>query len=337
MERSERTLLEPDEQERSGLPRGTEAVVRIAEPVFIGRSASVLDLQGKINIIAQSGVPVLLTGESGTGKEVVARLIHSRGFGSGRPFIAINSAALPKDVVDNELFGHEKEAFTGAVSKKPGCFELAHQGSLFLDEIAEMHPQTQSKLLRAIENKRFRRLGGKEEVGVDVRVIAATNKDVHSALKDGSFREDLYYRLSVFEINLPPLRERPEDIDLLLNHFCVLLCQKYSRAEKTFSADALEHLRSYPWPGNVRELRNIVERAVLTSSSDIITNNDLPSKISSKTDSKTGVTIHVGVTLEEASRMFIARTLAAVDNNKSQAARILGLTRKTLRTKLAGR
>jgi transcriptional regulator with PAS, ATPase and Fis domain len=185
-------------------------------PMFPSIDGVIREIESKIDLIAQSHVPVFITGESGTGKEVVARLIHTKSQKS--PFVAINCAALPKDVIENELFGHEKGAFTGALVKKSGCFELAHGGTLFLDEIAEMHPQTQAKLLRAIETKAFRRLGGSDEVSVDARIIAATNKDPMKAMKEGSLREDLFYRLSVIEIVVPPLRERRQDIVPLLDH-----------------------------------------------------------------------------------------------------------------------
>ncbi len=299
-------------------------------PVFVGESAFVQDLRTKIDLIAQSQVPVLITGESGGGKEVVARLIHHRSAENSNPFVAINAAALPKDVVDNELFGHEKEAFTGAVSKKPGCFELAHKGTLFLDEIAEMHPQTQAKLLRAIENKSFRRLGGREEVLVDTRVVAATNRDIPSALKSGDLREDLYYRLSVIELHLPPLRERKEDVPLLAQHFMTLFAQRYDKPEKTFSKNAFEAMLAYHWPGNVRELRNLVERVMVVTPSDVVDVDQLPSRISNCKPVSMSMTIPVGTPLREAKRIVIEQTLAAVNNNRSAAARLLGVSRRTL-------
>lgn len=308
-----------------------------SEPVYIGRSSFVRDLHAKIDLIAQSQAPVLVTGDSGTGKEVVARLIHFRAFKQVKPFIAINAASLPKDVVDNELFGHEKEAFTGAVSKKAGCFELAHGGTLFLDEIAEMHPQSQAKLLRAIENKAFRRLGGRDEVAVDTRIIAATNRNVPQELQSGKFREDLYYRLSVIEIALVPLNERREDIDLLVDHFNKVLSRKYQRQPKLFLPETLEILRSFDWPGNVRELRNLVERTILTCSDITVHPHHLPSRISGYKTPSSILQIPVGTTLREAERMIIDQTLVSVCNNKSAAARILGLTRKTLHNKLARR
>lgn len=300
------------------------------EPVFVGNSAFVNDLKSKIDLIAQSQVPVLITGESGGGKEVVARLIHHRSSDNKMPFVAINAAALPKDVVDNELFGHEKEAFTGAVSKKAGCFELAHNGTLFLDEIAEMHPQTQAKLLRAIENKAFRRLGGREEVQVDTRVVAATNRDIQSALKSGDLREDLYYRLSVIEIHLPPLRDRKEDIPALAQHFMSLFAKKYEKPEKSFSKSSFEAMMAYDWPGNIRELRNLVERVMVVSPSDVIEPHQLPGRIANCKPQSTSITIPVGTSLREVKRIAIEQTLAAVNNNRSAAARLLGVSRRML-------
>ena len=305
-----------------------------AEPVFIGKSAMVTDLMARIDLIANSEVPVLVSGETGTGKEIVARLIHCRSKKCMGPYIAVNSAAIPKDVVENELFGHEKEAFTGAISKKPGCFELARHGTLFLDEIAEMHTQTQAKLLRAIENRSFRRLGGREDVPVEARIIAATNRDVRASLKSGEFREDLYYRLNVIEIALPALRDRREDIDTLVDYFSRILAEKYHKQEKKFSPEAMEILRCFDWPGNVRELRNTVERLVLVCPSTTILPSHLPAPISPRIPVDSALTIPLGTTVKEAELMLIKRTLASVNNNKSAAAKILGLTRKTLHSKL---
>jgi DNA-binding NtrC family response regulator len=305
------------------------------EPVFIGKSAIVADLLKKIDLIANSEVPVLISGESGTGKEIVARLIHRRSKKCFGPLVAVNSAAIPKDVVENELFGHEKEAFTGAISKKPGCFEIAHGGTLFLDEIAEMHTQTQAKLLRVIENRSFRRLGGKEDVPVGARIIAATNRDVRSALKSGELREDLYYRISVIEIALPPLRDRREDVDMLIEHFVRILCEKYERPPMHFPSDTMAVLRGFDWPGNVRELRNVVERLVLVCPSNTVLPSHLPPPISGRMPTNSSLVIPLGTTLKEADLMLIKQTLASVGNNKSAAAKILGLTRKTLHNKLS--
>ncbi len=312
-------------------------VSKSVAPLFISQNPAMIEILFKIKLIANSQASVLITGESGTGKEVIASLIHFYGSETHRPFVAINSAALPKDVVDNELFGHEKEAFTGAVSKKEGCFELAHNGTLFLDEIVEMHPQTQAKLLRAIENKSIRRLGGKEEVKVDARIIAATNRDISASLKSGELREDLFYRLSVIEIHIPSLRERKEDIPLLVNHFISLLTKKYGGNEKRFSAESMEMMMDFDWPGNIRELRNVVERVLLTCTEDIVTPQFLPERISGNSAVGRFIKIPIGTSMSEAEQMIIDQTLASVENNKSAAARILGVSRKTLHNKLNDR
>ncbi|MEK6571619.1 MAG: sigma-54 dependent transcriptional regulator, partial [Bacteroidota bacterium] len=233
------------------------------ETVLVGQSSAICEIRSAVNLVARSQTPILITGESGTGKEVIARLIHLQSNRADKPFIAVNCAALPRDVIENELFGHEKGAFTGALLKKAGCFELADRGTLFFDEIAEMTSETQAKLLRAIEHQGFRRLGGKEEVNVNVRPIAATNKNISAALKSRELREDLYYRLSVIEIFIPPLRERKEDIGVLVEHFLSVFSEKYGKPQQRFSDECLEMLIAYEWPGNVREVRNVIERAII--------------------------------------------------------------------------
>ncbi len=305
-----------------------------AETVLVGQSQAMSEIRSAVTLVARSETPTLITGESGTGKEVVARLIHLKSNRADKPFIAVNCAALPKDVIENELFGHEKGAFTGALAKKSGCFELADHGTLFFDEIAEMSIETQAKLLRAIELQRFRRLGGKEEVSVNVRTIAATNKDVSAALKSRELREDLYYRLSVIEIFIPPLRERKEDIPLLVEHFLAVFSEKYGKPPSRFSEEALESLIAYEWPGNVRELKNVIERSVVICANDVIGPQYLPERISRQQSVCTHITIPVGSSTQEAERLLILHTLASVGNNKSKAARILGVSRKTLHNKL---
>lgn len=305
-----------------------------AGALLIGQSSAIEEVRTAIDLVAPSQTPVLITGESGTGKEVVARLIHLQSGRADKPFIALNCAALPKDVIENELFGHEKGAFTGALDKKSGAFELAHRGTLFFDEIAEMSPETQAKLLRAIETKAFRRLGGKQEINVDARTIAATNKKMAEALKSGEFREDLYYRFSVIEIYMPPLRERRDDIPLLADHFLSSVGRQYGRALQKFSAESIEILKAYDWPGNVRELRNVVERAVVTCREKVISTKWLPDRISTLQHIGTTVTLPVGISAKDAERRFIMQTLAAVGHNKTKAAQLLGLSRKTLHNKL---
>jgi DNA-binding NtrC family response regulator len=304
------------------------------ETFLVGESPAICEIRSAINLVAKSQTPILITGESGTGKEVIAHLIHLQSNIADKPFIAVNCAALPKDVIENELFGHEKGAFTGALLKKAGCFELADGGTLFFDEIAEMTSDTQAKLLRAIEMQRFRRLGGKEEISVDVRTIAATNKNISAALESGELREDLYYRLSVIEIFISPLRERKEDIALLAEHFLSVFGEKYGKPRQRFSDECLEMLNAYEWPGNVRELRNVIERSVVICSLEVIGPEALPERISAHQSSRSYVSIPVGSSAQEAERLLILHTLASVGNNKSKAARILGVSRKTLHNKL---
>jgi transcriptional regulator with PAS, ATPase and Fis domain len=319
--------------ETSAAPQCTTDTER-ALPVFLSVSPLIQDMMSTISLIANSPASVLITGESGSGKEVISQYIHACSNRAQQPFIAINAAALPKDVIDNELFGHEKEAFTGAISKKSGCFELADRGTLFLDEIAEMHVQTQAKLLRAIETKSFRRLGGKEEVTVDVRVVAATNKNIAQAIAAGEFREDLFYRLSVIELVVPPLRARKDDVPLLATHFLSHFSRKYDLPRKSFSREALEMMAAFDWPGNVRELRNMVEGLMLMCPDSTISARCLPERISKHKPRTLSVSIPLGTSLEMAERIVINQTLASVEQNKSAAAKILGISRKTLHNKL---
>ncbi len=301
---------------------------------FIGKSPAMRDLRSMIQLVADSSTPVLITGESGTGKDVVARLIHMSSPRADLPFIAVNCAAVPRDVFENELFGHEHGAFTGATARKAGYLEMADKGTLFLDELAEMEPDTQAKLLRVIETKTFRRLGGKSELNSDVRMLAATNKDVQQALAAGEMRLDLYYRFSVIEMYLPPLRERREDIPLLVDHFLAFFCQKHKKAPKRFSEDVMNTFMRYDWPGNIRELRNLVERAVILSPTEIVSADKLPVSITEAGRNGNSVTIPIGTSLEAAEKDIILRTLSALGNNKSKAASVLGLSRKALYDKL---
>ncbi len=301
---------------------------------FIGNNPIIREIYSMIHLVADSTTPVLITGESGTGKDVVARLIHLRSPRADLPFIAINCAAVPKEVFENELFGHEQGAYTGATSRKSGYLEMANGGTLFLDELAEMDTDTQAKLLRVIENKSFRRLGGKEEINVDVRMLAATNKKVTTAIETGEMRKDLYYRFSVIEIYLPPLRERKDDIPLLIDHFLISFCQKHGKILKKFSDDCKNLLMRYDWPGNIRELRNVIERVVIICPEEVITQNYLPEQILEAKPTDNYITITVGTSLRLAERNIILKTLLAVDNNKSKAANMLGVSRKALYNKL---
>ena len=320
-----------------GAPTPSDGPCEGGDAVLIGRSSAMCEIRSAVSLIAKSQTTVLITGESGTGKEVVARLLHHQSPRSGAPYVTINCAAIPKDVIENELFGHEKGAFTGALLKKPGCFELADGGTLLFDEIAEMGIDTQAKLLRAIETRSFRRLGGRAEIGVDVRMIAATNKDIEVALKAGELREDLYYRLSVIELHLPPVRERREDIPLLAEHFLGLFNARYGKPGGRFSTEALEVMKGYDWPGNVREIRNVVERAVVICPGPEIGAGYLPERISARSVSRRhSVSIPIGSSTQEAEKILISETLASAGNNKAKAARILGVSRKTLHNKLTG-
>src|SRR5215208_6566887 len=235
-----------------------------------GQSESMREVYQVIDAVAPSTASVLILGESGTGKELVARALHSKSERAKGPFFALNCAALPKEILENELFGHEKGAFTGSTNEKPGAFEMSSSGTIFLDEVAEMPTDIQVKLLRAIESRTIRRLGGKKEIEVDIRIVAATNRDLQKALSDNDLREDLYYRLAVVELFLPPLRERVGDIKLLANEFLVRFAEQNGKPMSGFDDDAWEWILSYNWPGNVRELKNAVERAVIMSRGDKI-------------------------------------------------------------------
>lgn len=315
--------------------RPVETEVTESEPALIGQSHSICEIRSAVNLVAKSQTTVLITGESGTGKEVVARLIHLKSTRNKRPFVPLNCAAMPKDVIENELFGHERGAFTGALIKKAGCFEIADNGTLFFDEIAEMSVETQAKLLRAIETQKFRRLGGKDEVTVDVRMIAATNKNITAALNAKELREDLYYRLSVIEIFIPPLRDRKEDISLLVDYFLDIFSQKYGKPRQRFSDECLEMMRNHEWPGNVREIRNVVERALVICPHAVIGAQYLPEKLKKQIVLQRHISIPVGISTHEAERTLILQTLASAGYNKSKTAKILGVSRKTLYNKLS--
>ncbi|MEO7216716.1 MAG: sigma-54 dependent transcriptional regulator [Gemmatimonadaceae bacterium] len=304
---------------------------------LVGRSRSIRDLHGLIQLVASSDASVIITGESGTGKEVVAHAIHNLSNRRDKPFIALNAAAMPEGLIESELFGHEQGAFTGASRARPGAFELANTGTLFLDEIAEMPVGLQPKLLRILESKQARRLGGSREISFDVRVLAATNRPVSAAIRDGTLREDLYYRLNVFELTLAPLRERTEDIALLTRHFLREFIEKHSIPVEGVSDATQALLEAYSWPGNVRELRNVIERAVIVARSGWIEPRHLSPQFQSlKAGSASTIQLPVGTTLAEAERQLIMRTLERTGQNKAEAARQLGLDVKTIRNRLRG-
>jgi len=302
---------------------------------FVGAGRGMREVYELIESVAASDASAIITGESGTGKELAARTIHqlsSRGKG---PFVAINSAAIPESLIESEVFGHEKGSFTGAVATRAGCFELANTGTLFLDEIAEMPAVLQPKLLRVLEDGKVRRLGGDRELSFDVRVLAATNREPRSAVVDGRLREDLYYRLNVFTIALPALRERRDDIPLIAQHFITTFNAKHHRSVEAMRDEAVERLGSYAWPGNVRELRNVIERAVILSKGAWIETTDLPPYIrESLTSTTKKIVLSEGVTMADAERELIVRTLEQAGNNKAEAARRLGVDVKTIRNKM---
>jgi DNA-binding NtrC family response regulator len=303
---------------------------------LVGQSEKMRQIMTLIARVAPSSASVLILGESGTGKELAARTIHAFSPRRSKPFVAVNCAAIPETLIESELFGHERGAFTGALQQRWGCFELAHEGTLLLDEIGEMPVVTQAKLLRVLEGSKFRRIGGKTEITVDVRVLAASNKVPEEAISSGQLRRDLYYRLNVVAITMPPLRERPEDIENLALPLLDHLKHKHQRLGIKLDIDVLPAFRRYAWPGNVRELRNRLERALVTCASDVITVRDVfPEPVPSVTAPQMArCASDPKMTLEEIEREAIAKTLASVNNNRTQAARILGITPKTLYTKL---
>ena len=310
---------------------------------MVGQSPQMLELFTTIRQVAPTVAAVLITGESGSGKELVARAIHSLSPRSAEPFVAINCAALPEALVESELFGHEKGAFTGAVDRRAGAMELAQGGTLFLDEIGEMPMSIQAKLLRVLEDFRFRRLGGKTEMTADVRLISATNRPPLAAIKNGKLREDLYYRLNVFHIALPPLRDRLNDIPLIAGVLIDKLNGKHSLRVTHLDAAACEVLKSHRWEGNVRELRNVIERAMILAGEGPILQSHLflpgqrdPLKPQAgEIEPKgSGIGVQVGMTIEEGERILIEATLGRTKNNKTRAAIMLGISAKTLHTKL---
>jgi DNA-binding NtrC family response regulator len=302
---------------------------------IVGNSPAIRALYRVIEQAAPTAASVLVWGESGTGKELIAQTIHELSPRASFPFVAINCAAIPETLLESEIFGHEKGAFTGAHDRRTGVFELAHRGTLFLDEIAEMQPATQVKLLRVLQERTFRRLGGRQEQTVDVRVIAATNRDPVEAVRAGKLREDLYYRLNVFTIELPPLRLRREDIPLLVQAFLNEFNQRNSRSVRAVNQEAMYLLERYPWPGNIRELRNVMERATILAEGDFIEQKHLPPSVVARSEeSLPTVTLQPGTTVDEAERRLILLTLEHTRNNKTRAAEILGISLKTLHNKL---
>ena len=333
---------------------------------LVGTSQKMRNIFTLIERVAPSNVSVLVTGESGTGKELVARALHELSSRRNKPFVAVNCAAIPETLIESEIFGHEKGAFTGALERRAGCFELAEEGTLLLDEIGEMPAATQAKLLRVLEDRKLRRLGSKVETPVDVRVVAATNKDPEAAVAAGELRGDLYYRLNVFNIQMPPLREHTEDISAIAQKMIVDMNERHNCTVTGLKDGLLKRLEDYVWPGNVRELRNTIERATIMAGSGLLGVEHLPphfgeagfapsltksgrftgpgdvpdsgshrlSEVDRYLEDKNTVRVEVGTTVDEAERQLILKTLMSTHNNKTKAAEILGISSKTLQNKL---
>ena len=320
---------------RAGLPREQE---------IIGRSPAIQEVRQLVEKVAAARTTILLLGESGTGKEVVARAIHVRGGRQDQPFVAINCGAIPEGLIESELFGHEKGAFTGAVDAKPGLFEVAGSGTLFLDEVGDLPAPVQVRLLRALQERRVRRVGGSRDLPVAARILAATNRDLGVEVEKGRFREDLYYRLNVIQIRLPPLRERREDVPLFLAHFLERFGAEYGRAPPRLSAEAERLLLAHPWPGNVRELANVVERAIALSEGDEVDAAVLPPDLRGRAEGSAAaaraVTLPEGgidlqAHLDAVERALIEQALARTGGVKTEAAHLLSLTFRSLRYRLA--
>lgn len=318
--------------------RLTEEITTLKQKVqargtIIGKSEKLTKMMSLIEQVAPTRASVLVTGESGVGKELVADAIHRLSDRKDGPFIKVHCASLSSNLLESELFGHEKGAFTGAVSQKKGRFELADGGTIFLDEIGEIDSATQVKILRVLQEREFERVGGTETVKVDVRIVAATNRDLLEEVKKGNFREDLYYRLNVVHIEVPPLRERKEDIPLLMSSFLEEFNREDKRTIEGFSPAARKAMYAYSWPGNIRQLRNTIESAVVTCRGKVIDTGDLPEQIVA--ENRAGeVSIRLGVTLSEAEKTVIMSTLDFCEGNKTKASEMLGIGRKTLHRKL---
>lgn len=301
---------------------------------MIGQSLPMKRIYEMVDLVAGSDVTILLIGESGTGKELVARAIHQRSPRVQGPFITINCGALPESLYESEMFGYEKGAFTGATTTKLGRFELADGGTLFLDEIGELNLTNQVDFLRVLETREFRRLGGTKLVKVDLRVIAASNRNLQKAVEDGEFREDLYYRLNVIPILIPPLRERKEDIPLLTEVFLKEFTEAHRREKKDCSPEALKQLVHYSWPGNVRELKNVIERLVVTIKENVILVEHLPLEIQASKDEEKTMVVSLGKTLKEIEEQVIQRTLTELTRHREKAAKLLGISPRALQYKI---
>ncbi len=323
-------------RERESMRRQLREAGRLGD--LVGASKPMQEVMRIVEMAAPSSASVLITGETGSGKEIVARTIHKLSPRATGPFVAINCSAIPETLMESEIFGHERGAFTGAAERRIGCFELADGGTLLVDEIGEMPAPTQAKLLRVLEDRKVRRLGSKTETPVDVRVLAATNKDPEQAVGSGHLRQDLYFRLNVFHINLPPLRDHKEDIALLVEHILRDVNAKHGKHVRGIGAEVLDIFMSHTWPGNIRELRNVLERASIMCEKELITRASLPGEFG-KTSAKgpsdlTTIKFPVGTTVDAMERELILQTLNATGNNKTRAADLLGISLKTLHNKL---
>ena len=301
---------------------------------IIGNCTAMQDVFHQIRQVAATDATVMIHGESGTGKELIARALHNLSDRSSGPFLAVNLGALPETLLESELFGHEKGSFSGASRQKPGCFEQAHQGTLFLDEVTEMSAKSQVDLLRVLETRQLTRVGGEQMLQTDVRVLSATNKSVQNLIDDGSFREDLYYRLNVVPIQVPSLRDRREDIPLLVEHFLRHFCERHNREFREVAPDAMRTLAAAPWPGNVRQLRNMMERLVVTLTGDVIRAIDLPPELTPRAASRSATVRTLAEAVEECERDAIAIALEACEFHREKTAQRLGVSVRTLHYKM---
>lgn len=302
---------------------------------IIGNGAVMQDVFQQIHQVAATEATVMIHGESGTGKELIARALHDLSDRSDAPFIAVNLGAMPETLLESELFGHEKGAFSGASRQKPGCFEQASGGTLFLDEVTEMSAKSQVDLLRVLETRQFTRVGGEQVLTTDARVVSATNRSVQELLEDGSFREDLFYRLNIIPIDVPPLRSRREDIPLLVEHFLELFCKRHHRELKRLTTDAMQTLVNASWPGNVRQLRNAIERVVITSPSDMILDDQLPLELRKSSPATTPLPNSLIEAVEKCERETIARMLESCAMHREKSAKALGISVRTLHYKMS--
>lgn len=319
-----------------------QQLARLKVPEILGRSNAMKQLLETIAMVAPSEATVLITGESGTGKGLIARAIHENSPRSGKSLVEVNCAAIPENLVESELFGHEKGAFTGASRQRPGRFAQAHGGTLFLDEVGELNPAVQAKLLRILQEGEIQRVGSDTAIAVDVRVVAATNRDLEAMVREGRFREDLYYRLNVVKLEAPALRERAEDIPVLARHFWEAAARKNRKTVKAIAPQAMDLLLRYSWPGNVRELENVMERAVILMRGEVISEKDLPLSLQKLSPEppyyedpwERRKFFKEDVTLAEMEKQLILQVLQETEGNKSETARRLGITRRTLQLKL---